>query len=57
MFEVNNKDTTTMPLGFRIFDSKRHHSISSAFKNVFRERLKSVTESKIGSMGFNLTKK
>ena len=28
MFKVNKKDTKTMPLAFRIFDSKRHHSIS-----------------------------
>ena len=38
MFEVNNKDTKTTPLGFRIFDSKRHHSISSAFKNMCFEK-------------------
>ena len=34
MFEVNNKDTRTTPLGLRIFDSKKHHSISSVFKNM-----------------------
>ena len=27
MFEVSNKYTRSTPLGFRIFDSKRHHSI------------------------------
>ena len=31
-FEVNNKDTRTTPLGFRIFGSIRHHSILSAFR-------------------------
>ena len=34
MFKVNNKDTRTTALAFRIFDSIRHHSISSAFKNM-----------------------
>ena len=52
MFEVNNKDTRTTPLGFRIFDSKRHHSILSTFKNMFWERQKTVTKSKIRSTGF-----
>ena len=33
MFKVNNKDTRTTPLAFRVFGSIRHHSISSAFKN------------------------
>ena len=61
MFKVNNKDTRT-PLAFRIFDSIRHHSILSAFKNMCfgkgrRCRGKKVTKSKIGSKGFNLTKK
>ena len=34
MLEVSNKDTRMTPLCFRIFDSIRHHSISSAFKNM-----------------------
>ena len=34
MFKVNNKVTRTTPLAFRIFDSVRQHSISSAFKNM-----------------------
>ena len=61
MFKVNNKDTRT-PLVFRIFDSIRHHSILSAFKDMGFEKgrrscQKKVTKSKIGSKGFNLTKK
>ena len=59
IFKVNNKETRT-PLAFRIFDSIRHHFISSAFKNMFRQRYemsKKVTKSKIGSKDFNLTKK
>ena len=61
MFKVNNKDTRT-PLPFRIFDSIRHHSISSAFKSMCFGKGRrccgqKVTKSKIGSKGFNLTKK
>ena len=61
MFKVDDKDIRTA-LVFRIFDSIRHHSISSAFKNICfgkgrRYCQKKVTESKIGSKGFNLTKK
>ena len=48
-------------LTFRTFDCIRHHSISSAFKNMFQEGQemlsKKVTKSEIGSKGFNLTKK
>ena len=61
MFKVNNKDTRT-PLPFRIFDSIRHHSISSAFKSMCfgkgrRCCGKKVTKSEIGRKGFNLIKK
>ena len=60
MFKVNNRDTRTL-LAFRIFDSVRHHSISSTFKNICSEKgrrcRKKVTKSKIGSKGFNRTKK
>ena len=60
MFKVNNKDTRT-PLTSRIFDSIRHYSISSAFKDMCfgkgrRCCGKKVTESEIGSKGFNITK-
>ena len=61
MFKVNSKDTRT-PLACRIFDSIRHHSILSAFKNMCfgKGRIccrKKVAKCKIGSKGFNLTKK
>ena len=61
MFKVNKKDTRT-PLVFRIFDSIRQHSVSSAFKNMRfgngrRCCRKKVAKSKITSKGFNLTKK
>ena len=56
MFKVKNART------HRIFDSIRHHSILSAFKDMGFEKgrrccQKKVTKSKIGSKGFNLTKK
>ena len=57
MFRVNNKDTRT-PLAFRIFDTVRHHSILSAFKNMcFRKGRnveKKIRKNKIGSEGFSL---
>ena len=61
IFKVSNEDTRT-PLAFKIFDSIRDHSISSAFKNMGFQKgrrcyRKKVTKSKIGSKGFNLTKK
>ena len=61
MFKVNHKDTRTL-LACRIFDSIRQHSILSAFRNMCfaKGRIccrKKVTKSKIGSKGFNLTKK
>ena len=61
MFKVNNKDTRT-PLTFRIFDSIRHHSSSSAFKNMCfwkgrRCCWKNVTKSRTCSKCYNLTKK
>ena len=34
MIKVNNRDTRTTPLAFRIFGSIRHQFISSAFKNM-----------------------
>ena len=54
ILKVNNKDTRT-PLVFRIFDSIRHHSISSAFKNMFWKDRRCCC--KIGSKDFNLTNK
>ena len=39
MFEVNNKDTRTTPLGLRIFDSKKAPlHFECIQKYVFRER-------------------
>ena len=34
MFKVKNKGTRTLPLAFMTFDSIRHQSILSAFKNM-----------------------
>ena len=44
MFKVNNKDTGTIPLAFRIFDSIRPHSISSEFKNMCFGKVGDVVE-------------
>ena len=62
MFKVNNEDTRTMQLAFRIFDKKgttpfRVHSKICASGKEGDVVEKKVTESKIGSKGFNLTKK
>ena len=59
MFKVNNKDTRTTQLAFRIFDKKGTtpfpvHSKICVSGDVVDKK---VTESKIGSKGFNLTKK
>ena len=46
MFKVNNKDNRT-PLAFRIFDRIRHHSTSSASKNMFSGKVGDVVEKKL----------
>ena len=53
MFKVNNKDTRTTPLPFRIFNSISKICASGKVRDV----VKKVTKSKICSKGFNLTKK